>query len=156
MTDRTLPNRIPTALLFGVGALVMASLLGVAWFRGEGARPLSSPPPMASAEVSVDMVIVPQAESGTDILDPATGEVVVTLAEGEDGFVRGILRGLYRIRDRAGVARDAPITVMAWRDGHAALYDPATNWRVELVGFGPDNRLIFVKLVSELADSGRQ
>ena len=70
---------------------------------------------------------------------PRDGRVVESVV-GENGFVRGTLRGLARERKRQGIGPDQPFRLVAHVDGRLTLLDPATGRRVDLESFGPDQR----------------
>ncbi len=147
-------DRIPRPMLFAVGTLLFATLALTAWFRLNDLPPQHSGPPVTSEAERAEILIREIPGGGTLILDPATGSEVVRLAEGEDGFVRGMLRALEHVRALHGVAPDTAVELVRWPGGHLALRDPATEWRAELVGFGADNRATFATLMSAMVDTG--
>ncbi len=67
--------------------------------------------------------------------------------EGEQGFLRGILRGLNRTRRGRDIPRDAPFHLAAYTDGRLVLDDPATGVRLDLAAFGHTNEDVFVALL---------
>ena len=94
--------------------------------------------------------------------DGADGSVVVRLAgdaqpvevlRGEQGFLRGTMRGLARTRKAEGIGAEAPFRLTAWADGKLTLEDPATARLVELSAFGPMNTTVFARLLT--ADRAR-
>ncbi len=155
MTAKAEPiDRIPRPMLFAIGALLLATLAATAWFRWSERPPQHRGPVAESAAERAAILIREQAGGGTLILDPASGAEIARLAEGTDGFVRGVLRALEHVRDRHGVAHGTPIELLRWPNGHMALVDPATEWRAELIGFGADNLATFATLMSATVDTG--
>lgn len=109
----------------------------------------------------------PVAETGTmtiarDLLfeDRSDGAVVVREAadlrpvevfEGENGFIRGTLRGFARTRHMDNVSPTLPFRLAKWSDGRLTLDDPATGRHVELLAFGATNAAVFARLLTEHA-----
>jgi putative photosynthetic complex assembly protein len=90
--------------------------------------------------------------------DRADGAVLVTNASdnrpldvltGQNGFLRGTLRGLARARKSEGIGEDAPFRLTAWADGRLTLDDPSTGRHVELEAFGESNEAVFSRLLTE-------
>ncbi|MGF1502949.1 MAG: photosynthetic complex assembly protein PuhC [Paracoccaceae bacterium] len=148
------PEAFPRGLLLAVGLLLATSLVGVAYLRLSGFEPINQGPTVATAELSSTFVIeTDSAGGGTAFLHPETGAVLGRLAEGKDGFLRGLLRALERQRMQNGVSGNPPVELIRWEGGHLALRDPATTWRIELIGFGRDNYATMVQVLSAVIDN---
>ena len=141
---------LPRPVLLGIGVLLALTLLAVGAARLAGTEPAATPP-VAAVDERRALVLAPLDGGGLSALDPATGAALATLSPGADGFVRGVLRALGRIRTLHGVAADAPVELVRWSDGRHSLIDPTTGWRIELMGFGPSNFQTFAALLSEAA-----
>lgn len=96
------------------------------------------------------------AERTLSFLDRADHAVVVTEAgrtvavfEGEQGFLRGILRGMYRTRRGMDIGREAPFHLASYADGRLLLDDPATGVRLDMAAYGPTNEAVFAGLMPE-------
>lgn len=94
--------------------------------------------------------------------DGADGSVVVRQAgqdqpiaelSGEQGFLRGTLRGLARTRKAEGIGQGVPFRLVAWADGRLTLEDPATGRVLDLSAFGPMNTAVFGRLLTAEAQS---
>ncbi|NDC61765.1 MAG: photosynthetic complex assembly protein PuhC [Betaproteobacteria bacterium] len=70
----------------------------------------------------------------------------ITRYQGEQGFVRGVLRTLSRERMRRGIDAGPAFELVAHSDGRLTLLDPATKQRIDLESFGPGNMASFAKL----------
>lgn len=81
------------------------------------------------------------------LTDPATGRDVLLLAPGEDGFLRGTLRGLARDRRMRDLGPEAPFRLVAWSDGRLTLDDTATGRRLDLLAFGQTQVDAFARLL---------
>lgn len=89
--------------------------------------------------------------------DSPDGSVVVTDAKdgslvevftGENGFVRGTMRGMARTRKSEGLGPQDPFRLAAWSDGRLTLDDPATGRHIELQAFGSTNTEVFGNLLT--------
>jgi len=81
------------------------------------------------------------------IRDAADGRVVLVLPPGQDGFMRGTLRGLARDRRLRNLGPEAPFRLTAWSDGRMTLDDMATGRRLDLLAFGQTNAEAFLRLL---------
>ena len=84
---------------------------------------------------------------GAVVVREAGSQVPLEVMEGENGFLRGTLRGFARSRRGEQVGRDVPFRLAKWSDGRLTLDDPATGRHVELLAFGPSNAGVFAKLL---------
>ena len=94
------------------------------------------------------------AERTLTFSDRADGAVVarendqvVAVFEGEQGFIRGTLRGLARMRRGQDIPRSQPFRLAAWADGRITLDDTATGQRLDLEAYGHTNAAVFAKLL---------
>lgn len=65
------------------------------------------------------------------------------------GFVTVIGSGIDRARKVHGVASDQPVLLQRRENGRFTVYDPTTDWSVELTIFGGDNEAAFAHLLPE-------
>jgi len=136
---------VPRFLLRAVATLVVATLVAVTWARLTD-RPLEAVPP--EGPVAQERLLTIDAHmSGAARVFDGSGTLVADLGPSEGGFVSGVARALARVRLTHNVAPDAPVRLVRYADGRLALFDPLTDWRVELIGFGPDNTAAFARLM---------
>lgn len=136
---RSLASRAPFILVvLAVAAALATAIVGPAAVGGK-----TAPPPSTVV-----------AERTLGFHDRADGAVTVTEAgkqvavfEGEQGFIRGILRSMARQRRGEGLTSAEPFRLTAWADGRMTLDDPATGERIELEAFGPTNAAVFASLL---------
>lgn len=86
-------------------------------------------------------------DGGVVLTDAASGREVLVVAPGEDGFLRGTLRGLARDRRLRDLGPDAPFRLIAWSDGRMTLDDTATGRRLDLLAFGQTQVEAFARLL---------
>jgi putative photosynthetic complex assembly protein len=70
------------------------------------------------------------------------------VVHGEQGFLRGTLRGMARERRRNGLDDTAALSLLARADGRLTLVDPATGRRIDLESFGPTNAAVFARWIA--------
>lgn len=153
MTAETDPHRpirdkeaVPRVLIRAMFGLVLVILAMVTWARVTD-RPLEA--------MAVDGEIVAERQihifgalSGAATVTDLQGSVITTLGPQEGGFVAGVMRAVAHVRKTAGVAEEAPLRLMRFKDGRLALRDELTGYRVELMGFGKDNVAAFGRLLN--------
>jgi len=79
------------------------------------------------------------------VLDAVSGAEVARF-EGEQGFVRGVLRAVARERKRRDIDRHTPLLLQGHADGSLTLDDAATGEQIHLESFGPTQRATFAAL----------
>jgi putative photosynthetic complex assembly protein len=134
--------RLP--LIGGIGLIclaLMAAIVGRA--TGMGAeQPVSTPISQRSLRFEdgpAGSVLVYDA----GVYPTDKGAKVLKVETGQNGFLRGTLRGFDRTRHAAGVGEDAPFQLTAWADGRLTLVDPSTGRHTDLEAFGPTNLAVF-------------
>ena len=128
--------------LMAVGAVVLGALLTVAvtvWTR----QP--APPALEVPVAGLTVRFVEQADGGLSVLNLATGGELDHLAEGENGFLRTMLRVIRRDIERTPDIISMPFRIEAWQDHRVTLTDSATGRSVDLLAFGPTNAEIFIR-----------
>lgn len=118
--------------------LLAALLLGVAGLRLSGYSPAVQP----GAVVAERALRFADAADGAVVVSAENGAPIARL-HGEQGFLRGVLRGLARDRRAQGVPADRPLHLSLRDDGRLLLTDPDTGARIDLASFGPDNAAVF-------------
>lgn len=136
---------IPKPVLWGAFALMIATFVGASVVaRLDPPRSQLTGPTSQLRELR----FADRADGAVDVLDAISGRPIETL-RGEQGFVRGVLRGLAQERLRRGLGGDRPFLLVVGGDGRLALVDPATNRRVDLESFGRDNAALFARWLDE-------
>jgi putative photosynthetic complex assembly protein len=82
------------------------------------------------------------------VLDATTGREASIVQPGTNGFIRGVLRGMFRGRKLEALSRDGQFRLAREADGHLTLEDPETGRRVDLDSFGPTNSAAFAGLLA--------
>jgi len=125
-----------------LAAAAMCSLLLVAGARWSNAPvkqfdvPVTHSRALRFEDTASGAVSVRDAQTGTE----------VALFEGEQGFLRGVLRAMARERKLRNVERHAPLLLQNHADGSLSLFDASTGERIHLESFGPTQRATFARL----------
>jgi putative photosynthetic complex assembly protein len=143
-TDRKQPP-FPRAPLIGAAAVISFSLACAIIGRvsGEGAwQPKSTVVSQRSLrfeDAANGAVLV--YDAGRNPTD--AGATPIAVETGENGFLRGTLRGFARTRMLDHVGDMAPFRLTAWADGRLTLEDPSTGRHADLEAFGETNVAVF-------------
>lgn len=134
---------IPRPVLFGAMAMALASMALVGYVRLAGISPsvvLDDAPPTVWRHLH----FADRSDGGVEVTDARSGRTIEVL-QGEQGFVRGTLRGLAQERLRRGLGAEQAFELQVTALGRLVLHDPATGRRIDLESFGRDNALIFAR-----------
>lgn len=142
-------NPIPRPVLLAAGALVAFTLLLTAGARlTRPAVPAPRPTPVETIEVRFE----DRSDGSIAMLDPASGRELTRVPPASNGFIRGVLRGLFRERKLEALGRAGTFRIERGTDGRLSLEDLATHRRIDLSAFGVDNTAAFARLLA----AGRQ
>jgi putative photosynthetic complex assembly protein len=140
---------VPKAPLYAAAALVLATLLMVFGVRLTGIGELRTPQAPVVVERHLHFTDLP--DGGIVVHDATDGRVVARIAPGENGFLRGTLRGLARERKRERIGPEMPFHLSSRADGRLLLQDPATGRLVDLGAFGAQNVAVFTHMLQGVA-----
>jgi putative photosynthetic complex assembly protein len=140
-----IPRRVVNGALIGLGLL----FVGLAAWRGTG---VSIREPDARAVQQRELRFTDRADGGIEVRDAAGGQTLDVM-HGEQGFLRGTLRGLARERKRRGLAdaHGLELQLIARADGRLTLADAATGERIDLESFGPSNVAVYARWLGPTA-----
>lgn len=156
MSDSAQPRhhddiQIPRVLRWGAAGLVMFSfaavMIGQATDRG-----LSLTPPAEAAETRT-LMFAGQPGGEIEVVDAVSGQMVALLSADQDGFIRGVLRGLTRGRAVTRTAGADVYVLTRWDDGRLSISDPVSGERFDLNSFGSDNLQAFARLLRSREDA---
>jgi putative photosynthetic complex assembly protein len=138
------PDSFPRWVLLCAGGILAFSLISVGLVRITG-----NGPDQRAAPVTVERSLrfEDRSDGGVSVIDGSSG-ALLTVLQGEQGFVRGALRALSRERYARGLGSQQPFQLIARSDGRLTLLDPATGERIDLESFGPTNAGAFARLLA--------
>ncbi|MCL3883063.1 photosynthetic complex assembly protein PuhC [Marivita sp. GX14005] len=150
MTTQTTNHQREPELVPRVMVIAMFILMGLALAIAGFARLIDAPlagavvkAPVA-AERSVRLI---GGRDGAVEVRGADNALIAHSSEEKNGFIGVVWRVLARDRATHGVPDTAPIRVLRRQNGHIAIEDTATDWSIELIGYGADNVAAFARLV---------
>ncbi|MEM7546224.1 MAG: photosynthetic complex assembly protein PuhC [Pseudomonadota bacterium] len=140
-------EKIPTILLRLMFCLVGCALIIVTYARLTD-RPLEATPNTAQPIVAERSLILSGEMNGAAQVMDVHGQVIASLSPEKGGFISGVYRVLVHERKKHNVPLHTPVRLVEFEDGRLALFDDATGWRAELIGFGRDNYAAFARLLN--------
>lgn len=135
------PMVIPRWMVHAAGLGLLGLLLAVGALRLSGWNPSVEP---GAVVVQRSLRFADMPDGAVQVVDTATGQTLA-LMHGEQGFLRGILRGLARERRQHSVGSAPPYLLSLRDDGRLLIADPSTGQRIDLASFGPDNAAVFAR-----------
>ncbi len=145
----TPPQFFQRAPLFGIFAVVGLSLVVAATGRITHIGAVQTTGSLVAAR---DLAFADGADGSVVVTDARDGTPVAQFT-GENGFLRGMMRGMARTRKSEGIRPQDPFRLSAWSDGRLTLDDPATGRHIELQAFGSSNTEVFGHLLTAHGDA---
>lgn len=133
----------PRMPLFGAATVVFATILIVAAVRLGGIDVAPTFPTNIEPAQTRSLTFADAADGAIIVTDAKTSEQVARAAPGTNGFLRGSLRGLMRVRKVGEASPTAPFILARWPNGQVTLEDTATQVKIDLRAYGPDNLKVF-------------
>lgn len=136
----------------GVALAMLAGLLALlAGLRLAGYQPAQLPAAVVAERV---LGFADAAGGAVTVTDARSGQVLAVM-RGEQGFLRGVLRGMARERRARDVPLQRPYVLSLREDGRLLLNDPETGQRIDLASFGPDNAAVFLRWLPDSASANQ-
>jgi putative photosynthetic complex assembly protein len=131
----------PRGPLLALTTLLAAALVAITLARLSG---VATRWPDAEAVVVRALRFEDTVDGAVAVIDAKSGARIETVS-GEQGFLRGALRGLARERKRRNLGAEQAFELIGRADGRLTLVDPATGQRIDLESFGPTNAAAFAR-----------
>jgi len=143
LTDRD-KEMIPTTLVRAMFGLALLSLVLVS-YAVLSDRPHVAVPPIT--EVAQERSFILKADDqGNAFIHTAEGHLLAELEPNQGGFIAGVVRGVKRKRIVAQADQGAPVRLVQFENGRIMLFDDASNFKLDLNGFGDKHHAAFAKL----------
>lgn len=142
MRDRDMVPRVLVVAMFGL----MAASLAIVAFAQIMDVPQRGVPKASVIVREAAITLEGSRNAGVRVLD-ANGNEIAFSQENKAGFIDVIWVGITRERKVQGVSGNPELRLVRRENGHTALIDPATNWSIELIGYGQDNVAAFARLI---------
>jgi len=131
---------LPLPAALGIGAITALTLFVLV---SPDSGPARNQPQQIAAR---DLLFLDASDGAVDVVSAGAHQEVARF-KGEQGFLRGTLRGFARSRHLDGLGPEIPFHLARWSDGRLTLDDPATGEHVELLAFGQTNAAVFATLL---------
>jgi putative photosynthetic complex assembly protein len=139
---------LPLALSFGMTLLALVLVAGA---RLTGVSPEQTLP--GATVVESRLLRFEQGSEGRiTVVDGATGQAIAATAPGAEGFLKGALRGLNRIRLSDEAASGAPYRLELMANGQLMLTDTASGVSLDLNAYGRGNAAVFAEFLETTGD----
>lgn len=138
-------DMVPAVLVKAMFALMIGAVALVAYARLTD-RPVSSVAPHSKIVAERAITLIGTRSEGVQVF----GADGTKLAHSNDelaGFIDVIWLSVNRARLLQDVPSDAPVRLVKRANGHVAVIDDTTGWKIELIGYGQDNVAAFAKLI---------
>ncbi len=142
MRDREMVPRFLVLAMFGLMGLSLALVT----FAQLTDQPLRGVVPESAVTQSRQITLEGSRNTGVSVLD-AQGTELARSDLNKSGFIDVIWVSISRARKINRIEGNPPLTLVRRENGHTAIIDPATNWSIELVGYGADNVAAFARLL---------
>jgi putative photosynthetic complex assembly protein len=137
-------ENIPRGVLIAAGVLIVFALAVTFYGRTTDVGVVHMP--AMQAYQTVRLHFVEQDDGGIAINDASDGAALAQIAPGANGFLRSMMRGLVRARNRNNIGPEAPFTLTRWANGTMSLTDETTGRRIDLDAFGATQAETFAKI----------
>ncbi|HJK97047.1 MAG TPA: photosynthetic complex assembly protein PuhC [Polyangiaceae bacterium LLY-WYZ-14_1] len=144
--------KVPKGVLIGAAVLLVATVVFAAVARQSRLDAVAAAGGASEPEAAVSLLFEDRPDGAVVIKEAETERPVKVIEPGTEGFVRGVLRGMFRTRMLEEIDRDRPFRLARHADGRFVLSDPESGRRVELRSFGRTNYESF----AEILDQGRK
>jgi len=137
-------QKVPKSILWAALGMMLLALGVSAYARKDVAAATEAP---ASVVASAELRFEDRPNGAIGVLDGTTGREVAVVPPASNGFVRGVLRGMFRTRKLESMDHETPFRLTQYSDGRLNLEDRASGRIVDLSSFGPDNHGAFAQLL---------
>ncbi|MEP6020451.1 MAG: photosynthetic complex assembly protein PuhC [Paracoccaceae bacterium] len=138
-------DMVPTVLVKAMFALMLGAVALVGYARLTD-RPVIAVAPHSEIVSEVAITLIGNRSDGVQVLD-ADGSKLAHSNDHKAGFIDVIWLSVTRERLVQDVPSDAPVRLVKRANGHVAVIDDTTGWKIELIGYGQDNVAAFAKLI---------
>ena len=136
---------VPRFLVIAMFCLMLISLALVSYAQWTD-HPNTGVVTVSPIEKEVTVSLVGDRSKGVAVLD-MNGNQLAHSNLNKSGFIDVIWVSIMRHRTVQNKDMSAPIRIIRRQNGQTAILDDATDWSIELIGYGQDNVAAFAKLV---------
>ncbi len=151
MRSSTVQRGVSAPPLSFAFVLMIAAVVAVGGARLAGVSPEQS---LGASEVMQSRLLrfEDAAQGRVAVIDAQSGATVAFAEPGTNGFLRGALRGLMRVRKRGDVSRGEPYRLDQLANGQLLLTDTASGIAIDLNAYGQTNAAVFRAFLTTTGD----
>tara|TARA_R110000787_G_scaffold54064_1_gene126055 strand:+ start:4613 stop:5080 length:468 start_codon:yes stop_codon:yes gene_type:complete len=136
---------VPKVLVQAMFALMIAAVALVSYARLTG-REVTSVVPHSDIVREISVTLEGNRSEGVAVID-ADGKEIAHSTQNKAGFIDVVWLSVMRERTVQDVPSAAPVRIVERENGHVAVIDDTTGWKIELIGYGQDNVAAFARLI---------
>ena len=138
-------DMVPAVLVKAMFALMLGATALVGYARLTD-RPLTAVAPESAIVAERAITLVGSRSDGVQVFG-ADGAKLAHSNDEKSGFIDVIWLSVNRERVVQDLPSDAPVRLVRRANGHVAVLDDTTGWKIELIGYGQDNAAALAKLI---------
>ena len=136
---------IPIRLVQAVGALLLVTLLMVAYARLSD-MPLIGTPKQVPVVSQTTLEFV-KKENGSVSIYNNDGVEIINSRAGPYGFIVVVYNGFMSERKKKKIDINNPLKLIQYEDGRLTIVDESSSWDMHLNSFGSMNAAVFKELI---------
>lgn len=136
---------VPAVLVKAMFGLMLGAVVLVGYARLTE-RPVTSVPAHSAIVKQRAITLIGTRSEGVQVFD-ANGTKLAHSNDEKAGFIDVIWLSVNRERLVQDVPSEAPVRLVRRTNGHVAVIDDTTGWKIELIGYGQDNVAAFARLI---------
>ncbi|MDA8585532.1 photosynthetic complex assembly protein PuhC [Rhodobacteraceae bacterium] len=138
-------DMVPAVLVKAMFSLMFAAVLLVGYARLTD-RPVIAVAPHSDVVREVTITLIGDRSTGVQVFG-ADGGKLAHSTDDKAGFIDVIWVSVMRERLLNDIPSEEPLRIVRRANGHTAVIDDTTGWKIELIGYGQDNVAAFAKLI---------
>lgn len=138
-------DMVPRVLVVAMFALMASAVALVGFAKITGMEATGQAPD--STIIATKMIQLDGSRSGGVTVYDADGTKIGHSLENKAGFIDVIWGSILRERALDGITSNDPLRLVRRENGHVAVFDDASGWKIELIGYGKDNVAAFARLI---------
>ena len=140
------PDMVPRFLVVAMFGLMVITVALVAFAKLTD-RPMRGVVQESAIVAERSITLEGTSSTGIYVLDEQ-GVRSAYSSENKAGFIDVVWVVINRERTVENIVGNPPLRLVRRENGHVAIIDPATDWKIELIGYGQDNIAAFARLIS--------
>jgi len=125
----------------------MLSTMGLAAYARSSNLAAAETRAKAESVASVEIRFEDASDGAVLVFDATSSEQIASIPPTSNGFIRGVMRGMFRTRKLEGIGPEKPFLLQQLQSGSLVLKDPHSGRTVELRSFGETNYQAFAQLL---------